>query len=81
MRHLLLRVGPWQTKSVFRIAFWDFRHIFSLADPAGAVYIPNSGYILSFRAGRKVSPVLPLFAAHRRGRSLNPLRGAILELL
>jgi len=48
MRHHLLRVGPWQTKSVFRIAFRDFRHIFSLADPAGAAYTPHSDHFPIF---------------------------------
>jgi len=52
-----------------------------LVNLTSAVYISSSGCTLTFGAKSEGSLACSPFAGHRRGRSLNPLRGAALELL
>ena len=59
--------------------FWE-KMIF-LVNLTSAVYISSSGCILTFGAKSEGSLARSPFAGHRRERSLNPLRGAALELL
>ncbi len=59
--------------------FW--KKLIFVVNLTSAVYISSSGCTLTFEAKSEGSLACSPFAGYRRGRSLNPLRGAALELL